>query len=173
MTMALEEYLELPYTIELVHDRDDRNEGWFAQVKELPGCMSQGATIDEAVENLRDAMAGWISVAIEDGMPIPEPRAPASFSGRLLLRIPRGLHAELSRQAEDEGVSLNQYIATLLAGAAKWVGRADIHDSTAAERVGDAIQMSRVATKTAAATQTEIARIKRRAPKFESPEEQG
>jgi len=169
MSKTLEEYLDLPYTIELVHDHDDdERRGWFAQVKELPGCMSQGASIDEAAQNLRDAMAGWISVAIEDGVSIPEPRDLASFSGRLLLRIPRGLHAELSRQAEDEGISLNQYIATLLAGAAKWVGRPNLNESTAAERVGDAIQMSRVATKSAAATQTEIARIKRRKPKPES-----
>jgi antitoxin HicB len=115
---TLEEYLDLPYTIEIVHDRDDDgNEGYVAEVKELPGCVSQGETIEEAAAQVRDAMASWISVALEDGVTIPEPRDPAAYSGRLLLRIPRSLHAELVRQAEDEGVSLNQYIATTLARA--------------------------------------------------------
>jgi predicted HicB family RNase H-like nuclease len=68
-------------------------------------------------------MAGWISVALEDGVEIPKPRDPASFSGRFLLRLPRGLHAELARQAEEEGVSLNQYVTTMLAGAAGWRAR--------------------------------------------------
>src|SRR5437016_14136947 len=45
-------------------------------------------------------------------------------SGRFVVRIPRGLHAELARQARVEGVSLNQYVATLLAGAAGWRGAA-------------------------------------------------
>jgi antitoxin HicB len=65
-------------------------------------------------------MTGWISVALEDGVEVPEPRDPDAFSGRFLLRLPRGLHAELARQAEQEGVSLNQYVATLLAGATGW-----------------------------------------------------
>jgi len=91
-----------------------------AEVEELPGAISQGATPEEAVSSVYDAMAGWISVALDDGREIPEPRDPEAFSGRFLLRLPRGLHAELARQAAQEGVSLNQYVATTLAGASGW-----------------------------------------------------
>jgi len=115
---TIDEYLDLPYTISIVHDRDDDgNEGYVAEVRELPGCFSQGDSIEEAAAQVRDAMAGWISIALEDGVEIPEPRDPDSFSGRFLLRIPRSLHAELARRAEEEGVSLNQYVATTLASA--------------------------------------------------------
>ncbi len=115
---TLDEYLALPYTISIVPDRDDDgNTGYVAEVAELPGCISQGATIEEAAAGVRDAMLGWLSVAIDDGIEIPEPRDPASYSGRLLLRIPRSLHAELARQAELEGVSLNQFLAATLAHA--------------------------------------------------------
>lgn len=118
---TFEEYLKLPYGITVTHDRDDDGaEGYVAEVRELPGVVSQGETPEEAVRSVYDAMAGWISVALEDGIAIPEPRDDASFSGRFLLRMPRGLHAELARQAEAEGVSLNQYVATMLAGAAGW-----------------------------------------------------
>lgn len=121
---TVEEYLQLPYTIELTPDRDeDGAEGFVASVKELPGCVSQGETAEEAVANVRDAMEGWLSVALEDGVAVPEPRGEDAYSGRFLLRIPRGLHAELAHQADEEGASLNQYVATLLAAAARWRAR--------------------------------------------------
>ena len=121
---TLDEYLDLPYGIVVTHDRDDDGaEGYVAEVRELPGCISQGDSPEDAVRNVYDAMAGWISVALEDGKEIPEPRDEASFSGRFLLRLPSGLHAELARQAEAEGVSLNQYVTTMLAGAAGWHSR--------------------------------------------------
>jgi predicted RNase H-like HicB family nuclease len=42
-----------------------------AEVEELPGAISQGATPEEAVSSVYDAMAGWISIALEDGKEIP------------------------------------------------------------------------------------------------------
>lgn len=118
MNRTPEDYLDLPYTIRITHDRsDDGCEGFVAEVEELPGVISQGETLEDAAASIKDAMLGWISVALEDGLEIPEPRDPTAYSGRFLLRIPRGLHAELARQAEQEGVSLNQYVVAMLAGA--------------------------------------------------------
>ncbi|HYK07532.1 MAG TPA: toxin-antitoxin system HicB family antitoxin [Gaiellaceae bacterium] len=44
----------------------------------------------------------------------------AAPSGRLLLRMPAALHAELAQTAEREGVSLNQFITRALAGRIGW-----------------------------------------------------
>lgn len=41
-------------------------DGWAATVAELPGCISQGDTADEALEMIADAMRGWFAVA-QDG----------------------------------------------------------------------------------------------------------
>ena len=110
-----EEFLRRPYRISLTPDRDgEGHEGWVAEVDELPGCVSQGETVESAVESVRDAMLGWISIALEEGRPIPPPRAEQPFSGRLLLRMPRTPHAELVRHADLEGVSLNQFIVFAL-----------------------------------------------------------
>jgi len=49
----------------------------------------------------------------------------AAPSGRLLLRMPAALHAELARTAEREGVSLNQFITRALAGRIGWGTDAD------------------------------------------------
>ena len=43
-----------------------------------------------------------------------------SYSGRLLLRMPRTLHEELARAADRDGVSLNQFITGVLASAVDW-----------------------------------------------------
>lgn len=50
----------------------------------------------------------------------PEGRGKPSPSGRLLLRIPAALHAELAQSAEREGVSLNQFITRALASKIGW-----------------------------------------------------
>jgi antitoxin HicB len=125
MTMTTDDYLALPYRVALTPDRDeDGRVGWVAEIPDLPGCISQGDTPDDTVERVRDAMVGWISVALEDGREIPLPRDEntddRAYSGRFLVRLPASLHAELARQAEREGVSLNQLVATALAGAVGW-----------------------------------------------------
>jgi hypothetical protein len=55
----------------------------------------------------------------EAGEPKPRQRA-SSYSGRLLLRMPASLHQELARASDRDGVSLNQFITSALAGAVGW-----------------------------------------------------
>ena len=43
-----------------------------------------------------------------------------TYSGRLLLRMPRSLHEELARASDRDGVSLNQFITGVLASAVAW-----------------------------------------------------
>ncbi len=113
-------YIDLPYKIILTADEDEHsNRGWVAEVVELPGVLSQGETIEEAAEGVRNAMADWIEVMLEDGKEIPLPRD-TSYSGRFLVRIPSSLHARLTDLAELEGVSLNQFVSNALAAAANW-----------------------------------------------------
>ena len=45
--------------------------GYVASVPSLPGCMTQGETFEEAKENIKDAMVGYIEVLKEDGDEVP------------------------------------------------------------------------------------------------------
>ena len=45
---------------------------WVVEVPSLPGCISQGKTRDEALENIKEAIAGYIAALEEDGLPVPE-----------------------------------------------------------------------------------------------------
>ena len=111
-------YLDRPYHITLV--RSDDESGWIAQVEELPGCEVRAESADEATRAIRDAMEAWIAEALETGREVPEPRGAASYSGRLMLRMPHSLHAELARAAERDEVSLNQFITSSLASVVGW-----------------------------------------------------
>ena len=105
------------YHIELVYEDDST---WNAQVEELPGCEGRGATPDEAVRAAEAAMERWIADATAAHREIPKPRAAPSHSGRLMVRMPPSLHAELSQAAQREEVSLNQFITGALASAVRW-----------------------------------------------------
>jgi predicted RNase H-like HicB family nuclease len=98
----------------------EEDSGFIAIAPDLPGCSAFGLTQQEALAELQDAMAAWIEAAHSAGNPIPEPSDPAreaDYSGKVLLRMPRDLHARLARLAKTETVSLNQYIVYLLTRA--------------------------------------------------------
>ena len=114
MEKTIEYYMGLPYTRELIKEPEG---GWFIRIKELPGCMSQGETVEDAMNMIEDAMLGWLEISIEDGDEIPEPKLDEEYSGKFVVRLPRSLHRQLVETAEREGVSLNQFVNVALARA--------------------------------------------------------
>jgi antitoxin HicB len=111
MKEEIKAVLARPYTRELIKNEDGT---WFARIVEFPGCVTEGETAGEALENLEDAMAAWVEVKIEDGDSIPAPLNTDQYSGKFLMRVPKTLHRELARRADLEGVSLNQFALSAL-----------------------------------------------------------
>ena len=120
----VERYMALPYHIELIPDEGE----WVVAIPELPGCLSQGETPEEAITMIREAQRLWLQVALEDGRPIPAPRPEEDYSGRFNVRVPKRLHRDLVRAAEAEGVSLNLFVATALARAVSHIPDPPKHD---------------------------------------------
>ena len=106
-------YLKLDYTIRLKENGDGT---FFAEVEELPGCMTEGDTKEEVLKMLEDAKKAWLKVAVKRKIIIPEPVS-NEFSGKLNLRLPKFLHRKLSYRAKEEGVSLNTLISSALASS--------------------------------------------------------
>ena len=52
---------------------EDDGGGFLATVPDLPGCMSDGESPEEAIVNVRDAIRCWAEMAVEMGRPIPPP----------------------------------------------------------------------------------------------------
>lgn len=108
----LEYYMGLPYKIVLYPAREG---GYVVELPELPGCLTQAETLEEAYSMAEDAKKAWLLDALEHGDTIPQPEKEPEYSGRILLRTPKSLHRELVQHAKKEGVSLNQYINFQLA----------------------------------------------------------
>ena len=110
---TLEEYMKLPYKLEIIPDKEES--GYVASYPELPGCITCGETIASAVENAEDAKKEWLLAAIEENIEIAEPESADSYSGQFKLRLPKTLHKTLAEDSKKEGVSMNQYCVYLLA----------------------------------------------------------
>lgn len=105
----VKEYLKLPYNFIIQPINDESGSYFYAHVLELDGCQSTGETFEEAYKNLKEAMEGWIETKLENGFNVPLPVGYENFSGKFVVRIPKSLHYKLAIEAEQEGVSLNQY----------------------------------------------------------------
>ncbi|MCL2603076.1 MAG: type II toxin-antitoxin system HicB family antitoxin [Defluviitaleaceae bacterium] len=115
MEKKLAYYMQLPYTFIIQPYKDEDEYYYIGKILELDGCMTDGATREEALINLREAMEGWIETKLENGFDIPEPVTESNASGKFTLRLPKSLHHQLSLDAKREGVSLNQYALYKLA----------------------------------------------------------
>ncbi|MDY6847179.1 MAG: toxin-antitoxin system HicB family antitoxin [Chloroflexota bacterium] len=114
MEKNIKYYLDLPYTRELIPEPEG---GWFVRIKELPGCMSQGDTPEEAMGMISEAMVLWLETALDHGMTIPEPRLDEDYSGKFVVRLPKSLHRKCVEHADQDDVSLNQWVVSALSEA--------------------------------------------------------
>jgi predicted RNase H-like HicB family nuclease len=64
--------MEPRYHINLSWSDEDRC--WIADVPDLRYCSSHGETRALALANIEEAIEGWLEVARDEGIPIPEPR---------------------------------------------------------------------------------------------------
>lgn len=72
--MNLKDYLESQYSIEVTLDEyTDGSPCYIARIPELPGCMSDGDTPEEAKANLDEAKRDYIQSLLEDGLEVPGP----------------------------------------------------------------------------------------------------
>ena len=107
----IDKYMKMNYKIEL--NPDDEG-GYVVNYPELPGCLSVGDSVEEALKNGEEAKREWFMVMLEEGMEIPRPEKNIEYSGQFKLRLPKSLHKSLVQQAKREGISMNQYCLYLL-----------------------------------------------------------
>ena len=113
---SLEYYMELPYRIEIIPDKEEG--GYTAFFPDLPGCITCADSIEKLITEAEDAKREWIISALEEGIIISDPSDNSdveNYSGQFKLRMPKSLHRSLSVHAKKEGISMNQYCNYLLA----------------------------------------------------------
>jgi antitoxin HicB len=116
MTKELDKYKKLKYSVKITPISEEDGGGWLAEIPELKGCMTDGESPEEAIKNIEDAKCAWITTALKRGQTIPLPISDDNneYSGKFTLRLPKFLHKELTIAAQQDDISLNQYILSLL-----------------------------------------------------------
>jgi antitoxin HicB len=98
-----------PFTIRPLAEEDGG--GFAIEYPDLPGCISDGGTPEEALKHGADAVRAYLRDCLAHGDPIP---APSAASGQWRQRVPRSLHARLVLRARQEGVSLNTLVTAMI-----------------------------------------------------------
>lgn len=86
----------------------------FAKVVELPGCMTEADSEEEAVRSLREALELWLESELEHGRTIPKPEA-RRYSGTFTVRTSPWLHRLAADAARRQNVSLNEFVNEVVA----------------------------------------------------------
>ncbi len=106
-------YLSLEYPFKIETITGENGGGYMITYSDLPGCISDGETIEETLANGEDAKKAWLKTAYEESVEIPIPNSTIDrFSGRITLRTPKSLHKDLVEQAESEGVYSGSVVKT-------------------------------------------------------------
>ncbi len=99
-----------PFTIRPLMEADGG--GFLIEYPDLPGCISDGRTPEEAFVHGCDAVKSHLLSCARHGDPLPKP---ANASGQWRQRVPRSIHARLVARARQEGVSLNALVTAMIA----------------------------------------------------------
>lgn len=101
---------------------EDEGGGYLITFPDLPSCISDCETLEEAIKNGMDAAKSWLETAREFNDPIPKPREPGS--GKFVTRVPKSLHVRLVARAKQEGVSMNALVTAFIAES---LGKREAH----------------------------------------------
>lgn len=73
--------MKLEYSVKIERLADSDGGGYLATVPDLPGCMSDGATPEEALKNVQEVIVSWIEATKEWKQDIPKPSTPLARAG--------------------------------------------------------------------------------------------
>lgn len=119
---TVQNYLQRPYARVVIPVEPS---GFHAEILEFSGCFAQGRTLEEAYANLENAAASWIEVCLSRGQEVPEPSSSLTYSGRIVLRLPRGIHKKAAQLAARDETSLNSYLVSAVSAK---VGAEDVYN---------------------------------------------
>ena len=89
--------------------------GYLVSFPDFAECISDGESVDEAIENGLDALKATIAALKSKKLAVPAPNSGGVASGKFVARVPKTVHAQLATRARAEGVSLNALVLTFIA----------------------------------------------------------
>jgi antitoxin HicB len=113
-------YLQQPYARIVIPVEPS---GFHAEILEFPGCFAEGETLEEAYSNLESAAESWIESCLAQGHEVPGPSSTLTYSGRIVLRLPKSIHHKAAQLAQRDDTSLNTFLVSAVSAR---VGAEDI-----------------------------------------------
>lgn len=89
---------------------------FIAKALEIPSILAHADSPENAIKELKVALKLALDLMIEEGLSLPKPMSLHNFKGKFLIRTTPELHKEITLQAAESGVSVNQFILLKLAG---------------------------------------------------------
>jgi len=103
------------YTITIQGIEDEGERVFEATVAELPDMADYAETFRDAYDLAIQTIQGAAELYAESGREFPKPQKhEKEYSGRVTLRMPKTIHAKVDRIAGKEGVSLNQFLVSII-----------------------------------------------------------
>lgn len=109
----------MKYIYSAVFTPIDDGSGFYARIPDLPGCITTGKDLHDAIAQITDAASGWLVVAEDEGLPIPEATGQAGLDceADCLLSIIQidtiAYRAQTDNRAVRKNVSLPAWMANL------------------------------------------------------------
>ena len=103
------------YPFEVRPLSSDEGGGFLISFPDFAECISDGETVEEAMENGRDALKATVAALKAKKIAVPAPNSGGVASGKFVARVPKTVHAQLATRARAEGVSLNALVLTFIA----------------------------------------------------------
>ena len=100
------------YTYRVTWSGED--EEYVALCAEFPSLSWLADTPEEALQGIRQVVAGVVADLESNNESVPEPIAVKQYSGKFMIRIPPEVHRRLALEAAESGVSLNRLASARL-----------------------------------------------------------
>src|SRR5260370_11410893 len=82
--------------------------GYLVEYPDIPGCMSDGETIAEAIANGRETLRDCLDVFRESGRNVPKP---SNEAAQWRARLPRTVYTKMTKHAELQGISIKSLVS--------------------------------------------------------------
>ncbi len=101
-------YMNLNWTYTIEKDTNEGKDLYIISVNELPGVLTDAPSVQEGMEEIKDAICAAVELYLRHGDPVPEPIKKDKFKGNIAYRTTKERHYHLARLAQRKHISMNK-----------------------------------------------------------------
>ncbi len=107
-------YLNLNWSYTIEQEKEKGKSFYIVRVNELPGVCTDAETIEEGMENIKEAIEAAVILYLERNEPVPVPIKKEAFKGKIAYRTTRERHYFVAKAAKEMHKSISKAIDELI-----------------------------------------------------------